>query len=53
MEEGRWYPTLVALPDGDVLAVSGIGADGFLSLIPERYDGHHWSALPESPPCWS
>jgi Domain of unknown function (DUF1929)/FG-GAP-like repeat len=50
MEQGRWYPTLVALPDGDVLAVSGIGADGFLSLIPERYDGHHWSALPESPP---
>ena len=37
--KGRWYPTLVALPDGDVLAVSGLGADGFLSLIPERYDG--------------
>ena len=50
MGQGRWYPTLVALPDGDVLAVSGLGADGFLSLVPERYDGHGWSALPESPP---
>jgi hypothetical protein len=50
MGQGRWYPTLVALPDGDVLAVSGLGADGFLSLVPERFDGHGWSALPESPP---
>ena len=36
MGQGRWYSTLVALPDGDVLAVSGLGPDGFLSLIPER-----------------
>jgi hypothetical protein len=50
MGQGRWYPTLVALPGGDVLAVSGLGADGFLSLVPERFDGHGWSALPESPP---
>jgi hypothetical protein len=50
MGQGRWYPTLVALPDGDVLAVSGLGADGFLSLIPERYDGAGWTALPMSPP---
>jgi Domain of unknown function (DUF1929)/FG-GAP-like repeat len=50
MGQGRWYPTLVALPDGDVLAVSGIGSDGFLSLVPERFDGFDWSALPESPP---
>jgi hypothetical protein len=50
MGQGRWYPTLVALPDGSVLAVSGLGADGFLSLVPERYDGHGWDALPESPP---
>ncbi|WP_250557283.1 galactose oxidase-like domain-containing protein [Pseudonocardia lacus] len=51
MGEGRWYPTLVALPDGDVLAVSGLGADGFLSLVPERRaaDGD-WTALPPSPP---
>jgi hypothetical protein len=50
MEHGRWYPTLVALPDGDVLAVSGLGADGFLSLVPERYDGLGWTAQPTSPP---
>ena len=50
MGQGRWYPTLVALPDGDVLAVSGLGADGFLSLVPERYDGTGWTALPVSPP---
>ena len=50
MGQGRWYPTLVALPDGDVLAVSGLGADGFLSLVPERYDGAGWTALPMSPP---
>ena len=47
---GRWYPTLVALPDGDVLAVSGLGADGHLTLIPERCDGAGWTALPMSPP---
>jgi galactose oxidase-like protein len=50
MGQGRWYPTLVALPAGDVLAVSGLGADGFLSLVPERYDGLGWTALPQSPP---
>ena len=50
MGQGRWYPTLVALPDGDVLAVSGLGSDGFLSLVPERFDGLGWSVLPESPP---
>jgi hypothetical protein len=50
MSEGRWYPTLIALPDGDVLAVSGLGADGFLSLVPERLDGAGWARLPQSPP---
>ncbi len=50
MDQGRWYPTLVALPDGDVLAVSGLGGDGFLSLIPERFDGAGWTVLPQSPP---
>jgi Domain of unknown function (DUF1929) len=50
MGQGRWYPTLVAQPDGDVLAVSGLGADGFLSLVPERYHGTGWTALPQSPP---
>jgi hypothetical protein len=50
MDQGRWYPTLVALPDGDVLAVSGLGADGNLSRIPERYHGAGWTNLPFSPP---
>jgi hypothetical protein len=50
MGQGRWYPSLVAQPDGDVLAVSGLGGDGFLSLVPERYDGTGWTPLPTSPP---
>ncbi len=50
MAEGRWYPTLVALADGGVLAVSGLGADGHLSVVPERYDGTAWTALPQSRP---
>lgn len=34
MTYGRWYPSLVTLADGDVVAVSGLGADNNLSVIP-------------------
>jgi hypothetical protein len=52
MEFGRWYPSLVTLGDGDVVAVSGLGADNFLTLIPERFDAASstWSRLPEPGP---
>ena len=52
MAHGRWYPSLLTLADGDVLAVAGLGADGNLTLVPERFDsaGSRWSALPSPGP---
>lgn len=50
MAAGRWYPTLVTQPGGDVLAVSGLGRDGHLTVVPERFDGVGWHAMPPSPP---
>jgi hypothetical protein len=35
MAGGRWYPALLTLPDGRVLAISGLGQDGNLNLTPE------------------
>jgi hypothetical protein len=47
MAGGRWYPTLTALPDGRVLALSGTGEDGNLNVIPEIYsDPDGWQPLP-------
>lgn len=48
MAFGRWYPSLATLPDGSVVAVSGLGADNFLSVVPELFDAatQTWSALP-------
>jgi hypothetical protein len=52
MAGGRWYPALLTLPDGRVLAVSGLGADGKLNQVPEIYtDGSGWGPLP-SPGPW-
>jgi hypothetical protein len=52
MAFGRWHPSLVATADGDVIAVSGLGADNFLTVIPERFDAatSTWSRLPEPGP---
>jgi Domain of unknown function (DUF1929) len=52
MAFGRWYPSLVALGDGDVIAVSGLGTDNHLSVIPERFDAttSTWSPLPSPGP---
>jgi hypothetical protein len=50
---GRWYPTLVALGDGHVLAVSGLDATSQLNVVPEIYtDGAGWANLPQSPSNW-
>jgi hypothetical protein len=47
MAGGRWYPTLVALADGRVLAVSGLDEDGNLNVTPEIYtDPDGWQPLP-------
>ncbi|GAA4951395.1 galactose oxidase early set domain-containing protein [Actinoplanes utahensis] len=50
MTEHRWYPTLATMPDGDVLAVSGL--DEFGRMLPgvnERYqvDKKKWVPAPE------
>jgi Domain of unknown function (DUF1929)/Divergent InlB B-repeat domain len=42
----RWYPTLVELEDGDVVAISGQqSGPGTYATIPERYNGSTWTAL--------
>ncbi|MBF6174926.1 galactose oxidase-like domain-containing protein [Nocardia blacklockiae] len=48
MAFGRWYPTLAKLPDGNVVAASGLGTDNFLSEVPELFDTatQTWSKLP-------
>jgi hypothetical protein len=53
MASGRWYPTLIALPDGRVLAVSGLDEKNELNVVPEIYaDGAGWTAGPRSPSNW-
>ncbi|MBA3318170.1 MAG: DUF1929 domain-containing protein [Gemmatimonadales bacterium] len=41
----RWYPTLVTLENGDVVALSGNRAPGQNASIPERWNGSSWTAL--------
>jgi len=38
MQQGRWYPTLLPLADGRVLAVSGLNENGTLNTTFEIYD---------------
>ena len=35
MRNGRWYPTNLTLPNGDVLTISGGDTAGVLNVIPE------------------
>ena len=35
MQNGRWYPSVLALPNGEALVVSGGGTDATLNTIPE------------------
>ncbi|TYP90789.1 galactose oxidase-like domain-containing protein [Blastococcus xanthinilyticus] len=53
MAGGRWYPALLTLPDGRVLAVSGLGQDGLLNLVPEVWspDTGDWTVV-ASPGPW-
>ena len=45
MTDPRWYPTLVTLANGEVLAISGSISPGVASTIPERYNGSTWTRL--------
>ena len=45
MTHPRWYPTLVTLANGDVLAISGTKAPDVYARIPERYSGGTWTQL--------
>ena len=38
MAHGRWYPTVVTLPDGKVFVVNGMDEYGKLNLLVEIYD---------------
>jgi hypothetical protein len=47
MRRPRWYPTLITLGDGRIIAVSGRGADGTLDRVPEIFErGRGWRNLP-------
>jgi hypothetical protein len=45
MTYARWYPTLVGLENGDVVAISGSQDPGINASIPERYNGSTWTTL--------
>ncbi len=45
MSYARWYPTLVTLGDGKVVALSGSQVAGQNASIPERWDAGVWTAL--------
>ena len=48
MQNGRWYPTLTTLPNGNILAISGGDTAAALNRIPEQFVGAvaGWKALP-------
>jgi uncharacterized repeat protein (TIGR02543 family) len=45
MSYARWYPTLVPLANGDVVALSGTQVPGVNASIPERWNGSTWTPL--------
>ena len=45
MHYPRWYPSLVSLENGQVVAISGSQVPGQNASIPERWDGTGWTAL--------
>jgi uncharacterized repeat protein (TIGR02543 family) len=45
MHYPRWYPTLVTLGNGRVVALSGNQTPGANATVPERWDGGEWTAL--------
>jgi hypothetical protein len=49
MAQGRYYPTITALPNGDVLAVSGHDTTLAVVTIPEVWNGSGWRRLTSAP----
>jgi hypothetical protein len=49
MAQGRYYPTLTALPNGEVLVVSGNDEDRNVVTIPEIGNGSTWRRLTTAP----
>ena len=49
MAQGRYYPTLTALPSGEVLALSGNDESGAVVTIPEIFNGSTWRRLTTAP----
>ena len=45
MHYARWYPTLVTMFDGRVIALSGDQAPGVNATVPERYGAGVWTPL--------
>lgn len=41
----RWYPTLVTLENGNVVALSGSQTPSQVATIPERWNGSSWTPL--------
>jgi galactose oxidase-like protein len=49
MAQGRYYPTITSLPDGEVLAVSGHDTTLADVTIPEIWNGSAWRQLTTAP----
>jgi hypothetical protein len=49
MANGRWYPTLTTLPNGNVLAFSGLNTTGSTTNAVEIYNGSSWISAGTSP----
>ena len=49
MAQGRYYPTITTLPNGNLLAVSGHDANLSVVTIPEVWNGTGWRRLTTAP----
>ncbi len=45
MAQGRWYPTLTTLPNGEVLTVAGADEQGVMVPLPEIWGAGGWRQL--------
>jgi plastocyanin len=53
MADGRWYPSLVTLGDGRIVAISGVSLTVARNRVPEIYsNNNNWIALPASDRDW-
>ena len=49
MSTARWYPSLVTLGDGSVLALGGQGTDGLLTHTWQQFTGSAWTTDQQPP----